>query len=96
MTTSRRRTLASILRQAGPKGWGIVTGYAVVIEGEEGSYSAWSPELPGCVATGRTLDEVKQRMREAIQFHLEGLRLDGAAIPPPSAVATTVTPVPAA
>jgi predicted RNase H-like HicB family nuclease len=75
---------------------GVVIGYAVVIEGEEGSYSAWSPELPGCVATGRTLDEVKQRMREAIQFHLEGLRLDGEAIPPPSAVATTVIPVPAA
>jgi hypothetical protein len=53
-----------------------VTGYAVVIEGEEGSYSAWSPELPGCVATGGTLD--------------------GAAIPPPSAVATTVIPMPAA
>ncbi|HEX8133688.1 MAG TPA: type II toxin-antitoxin system HicB family antitoxin [Actinomycetes bacterium] len=46
-------------------------GYTVVIEGEEGSYSAWSPELPGCVATGRTLDEVKQHMREAVQVHLE-------------------------
>ena len=45
-----------------------MTGYAVVIDGEEGSYSAWSPELPGCVATGRTLDEVKHRMREAIRF----------------------------
>ncbi len=45
----------------------VVTGYAVVIEGERGSYSAWSPALPGCVATGRTLDEVKQRMREAIR-----------------------------
>jgi predicted RNase H-like HicB family nuclease len=75
---------------------GVVIGYAVVIEGEEGSCSAWSPELPGCVATGQTLDEVKQRMRDAIQFHLEGLRLDGEAIPPPSAVATTVIPVPAA
>jgi predicted RNase H-like HicB family nuclease len=48
------------------------------------------------VATGRTLDEVKQRMREAIQFDLEGLRLDGEVVPPPSAVATTVIPVPAA
>lgn len=47
------------------------------------------------MATGRTLDEVKHRMRKAIQFHLEGLRLDGEAIPPPSAVATTVIPVPA-
>jgi predicted RNase H-like HicB family nuclease len=73
-----------------------VTGYAVVIEGEEGSYSAWSPELPGCVATGQTLDEVTQRMRQAIEFHLEGLRADGAAIPAPSTVATTVIAVPAA
>jgi predicted RNase H-like HicB family nuclease len=74
----------------------VVTGYAVVIEGEEGSYSAWSPELPGCVATGQTLDEVTQRMRQAIEFHLEGLRADGAAIPAPSTVATTVIAVPAA
>jgi predicted RNase H-like HicB family nuclease len=48
------------------------------------------------VATGRSLDEVERRMREAIQFHLEGLRLDGATIPRPSAVATVVIPVPAA
>jgi predicted RNase H-like HicB family nuclease len=73
-----------------------VTGYAVVIEGEEGSYSAWSPDLPGCVATGGSLDEVERRMREAIEFHLEGLRLDGSPIPRPSAVATVVIPVPAA
>jgi predicted RNase H-like HicB family nuclease len=73
-----------------------VTGYAVVIEGEEGSYSAWCPDLPGCVATGATLEEVERRMREAIEFHLEGLRLDGASIPRPSAVATVVIPVPAA
>jgi predicted RNase H-like HicB family nuclease len=73
-----------------------VTGYAVVIEGEEGSYSAWSPDLPGCVATGGSLDEVERRMREAIEFHLAGLRLDGSPIPRPSAVATVVIPVPAA
>jgi predicted RNase H-like HicB family nuclease len=47
-----------------------VTGYAVVIEGEEGSYSAWSQDLPGCVATGGSLDEVEQRMREANEFRL--------------------------
>jgi predicted RNase H-like HicB family nuclease len=70
--------------------------YAVVIEGEEGSYSAWSPDLPGCVATGGSLDEVEQRMRGTIEFHLEGLRLDGHSIPRPSAVATVVIPVPAA
>ncbi|MFL6294687.1 MAG: type II toxin-antitoxin system HicB family antitoxin [Actinomycetes bacterium] len=61
-----------------------------------GSYSAWSPDLPGCVAAGGTLDEVQQRIREAIEFHLAGLRLDGIAIPRPSAVATVVIPVPAA
>lgn len=71
-------------------------GYAVVIEGEEGSYSAYSPDLPGCVATGHTLDETIQQMREAIQFHLEGLRLYGEPAPPPSAVATTVIAAPAA
>jgi predicted RNase H-like HicB family nuclease len=48
------------------------------------------------VATGQTLDEVTQRMRQAIEFHLEGLRADGAAIPAPSTVATTVIAVPAA
>ena len=73
-----------------------MTGYAVVIEGEEGAYSAWSPDLPGCVATGGSLDEVERRMREAIEFHIEGLRLDGSPIPPPSAVATVIIPVPAA
>jgi predicted RNase H-like HicB family nuclease len=73
-----------------------VTGYAVVIEGEEGSYSAWSPDLPGCVATGGSLAEVEQRMRDAIEFHIEGLRLDGSVIPRPSAVATVVIPMPAA
>jgi predicted RNase H-like HicB family nuclease len=67
-----------------------------VIEGGEGSYSAWSPDLPGCVATGGSLDEVEQRMREAIDLHLEGLRFDGIAIPRPSAAATVVIPVPAA
>jgi predicted RNase H-like HicB family nuclease len=65
-------------------------GYAVIVEGEEGAYSAYSPDLPGCVATGRTLDEVVQEMREAIEFHLEGLRLEGQPIPSPSTVAATV------
>jgi len=71
-------------------------GYAVVIEGEEGSYSAYSPDLPGCVATGHTLDEVEQRIREAVELHLEGLRAYGQIVPPPSAVAATVVTVPAA
>ncbi len=74
----------------------MMKGYAVVIEGEEGSYSAYSPDLPGCAATGHTLDQVVQEMREAVEFHLEGLRLYQQPVPPPSAVATTVIESPAA
>ena len=56
--------------------------YAVIIEAGAGNYSAYVPDLPGCIATGKTLDEVKQRMREAIAFHIEGLQEDGLPIPP--------------
>jgi predicted RNase H-like HicB family nuclease len=58
--------------------------YAVVIEQGENNFSAYVPDLPGCVSTGRTLDEVKAEMRDAIAFHLEGLRKDGLPIPPPT------------
>lgn len=58
--------------------------YAVVIEAAEGNFSAYVPDLPGCVATGATEAEVARAIREAIQFHLDGLREDGAAIPQPS------------
>jgi predicted RNase H-like HicB family nuclease len=57
--------------------------YAIVIERAEGNYSAYVPDLPGCVATGATLAEVEDQIREAIEFHLDGLRQDGADIPPP-------------
>jgi predicted RNase H-like HicB family nuclease len=58
--------------------------YAIVIEKAEGSnYSAYAPDLPGCVATGDTLEEVKRLMREGIEFHLDGLREDGLPIPNP-------------
>ncbi len=55
--------------------------YAVVIEQAEGNYSAFVPDLPGCVATGNTLPEIEQQIREAIAFHLDGLREDGLEIP---------------
>ena len=55
--------------------------YLIVIEQTDTGYSAFSPDLHGCVATGGTRDEVEQTMQEAIQFHLDGLREDGAAIP---------------
>ncbi len=55
--------------------------YAIVIEKADGNYSAWVPDLPGCVATGTSPQEAEQRMREAIAFHIEGLREDGVEIP---------------
>jgi len=56
-------------------------GYAIVIEKAAGNYSAYVPDLPGCVATGVTLEEVEQQIKEAISFHLEGLREEGLPIP---------------
>ena len=64
--------------------------YLVIIEGTDGSYSAYSPDLPGCVAAGDTREETLELMREAIAFHLEGLREDGAPIPPPASTAEYV------
>jgi predicted RNase H-like HicB family nuclease len=59
--------------------------YLVLIEGGPPSnYSAWSPDIPGCVATGDSLEEVEREMREAIAFHLEGLVKDGEPLPQPS------------
>jgi len=59
--------------------------YLILIEGGPPSnYSAWSPDLPGCVATGESVEEVEREMRAAIAFHLEGIAEDGGAIPEPS------------
>lgn len=58
--------------------------YAIVIENAGPNYSAYVPDLPGCVATGGTAEEAEREIREAIEFHLEGLREDGSPIPPPS------------
>ena len=62
------------------------TRYAVVIEKAEASFSAYVPDLPGCVATGATKEEAKQNIREAICFHVDGLREDGLPIPEPTSV----------
>jgi predicted RNase H-like HicB family nuclease len=60
--------------------------YAIVMEKAPGSsnYSAYVPDLPGCITTGQTIEEVKRLMQEAIEFHLEGLREDGLPIPEPT------------
>lgn len=58
--------------------------YAVVIEKTESNYSAYVPDLPGCIATGDTVQEVEAEIRQAIAFHIRGLREDGAQIPVPS------------
>jgi predicted RNase H-like HicB family nuclease len=55
--------------------------YAVVIERAGENYSAYVPDLPGCVAVGDTIEETQQQIREAIQFHLKGLREDGLPVP---------------
>lgn len=60
--------------------------YAVVIEKAAGNYSAYVPDLPGCVATGATVEEVEREIREAIRFHLDGIREDGLSIPAPAAI----------
>ena len=64
--------------------------YAVVIERAEGNYSAYVPDLPGCVATGPTVSAVEEEIRAAIQFHIEGLHADGSPIPEPSSLAAYV------
>lgn len=58
--------------------------YAIVIEKGEGNYSAYVPDLPGCVAVGDTVEETRHEIQEAIEFHLEGLRADGLPTPEPS------------
>ena len=61
--------------------------YLIVIENAGRNYSAYSPDLPGCVSTGTTIEETRRNMEGAVEFHLEGLREDGLPIPPPSSIA---------
>ena len=58
--------------------------YAIVIEEAGANFSAYVPDLPGCIATGNTVADAEQAIREAIEFHLDGMREDGTPIPPPS------------
>jgi predicted RNase H-like HicB family nuclease len=58
--------------------------YLMVIEPTQTGFSAYSPDLPGCVSTGKTREEIEQNMQEAIELHLEGLRDEGYPVPEPS------------
>ncbi len=64
--------------------------YLIVIEQTETGYSAFSPDVDGCVTTGETQEEVLHNMREALEFHVEGLRAEGYEVPAPSSVSAYV------
>jgi predicted RNase H-like HicB family nuclease len=64
--------------------------YAIVIEKAKGNYSAYVPDLPGCVATGPSVEAVETEIRAAIRFHIEGLRTDGLPVPAPTSLAEYV------
>ena len=60
--------------------------YAIVVEKAPSNYAAYVPDLPGCVATGATVEETERRLRKAIEVHVRGLREDGLPVPEPSSV----------
>jgi len=64
--------------------------YAVILEKSRTGYSAYVPDLPGCVAAAATLEETDKLIRESIEFHLEGMREDGDEIPPPTTFAEMI------
>ena len=64
--------------------------YAVVIEKAPTNYSAYVPDLPGCIASGPTVEATENEIREAIRFHIEGLRADGLPVPAPTSIAEYV------
>ena len=64
--------------------------YAVVIEKADGNYSAYVPDLPGCVATGATVEAVEAEIRDAIRFHIDGLKADGLSVPASTTIADYV------
>jgi predicted RNase H-like HicB family nuclease len=61
-----------------------VTKFLIVIEQTHTDYSAYAPDVPGCIATGSTRHHVEREMKDAIAFHLDGLKAEGIAIPPPT------------
>lgn len=64
--------------------------YLIIIEASKTGFSAYSPDLPGCIAAGRTRQEVEERMREAVEFHIEGLRDEEQDVPPGTSYSTYI------
>ncbi len=60
--------------------------YAIVIEKAEHNYSAYVPDLPGCISTAKTLSEIRRLMKEGIEFHIDSMQRDGEIVPPPTTV----------
>jgi predicted RNase H-like HicB family nuclease len=60
--------------------------YAIVLEKAKSNYAGYVPDLPGCVATGKTVKQTEKRLREAIEIHIQGLREDGLEVPEPSSL----------
>ena len=68
----------------------MTDGILIVIEKADGNYSAYCPDLPGCIATGATVEDTRDRIREAIEVHIEGLKAEGLEVPPPVTTAALV------
>jgi len=64
--------------------------YLIVIEWTDSGYSTYSPDLPGCASTGKSREEAERNMREAIEFHVDGLRQEGYPVPEPQATSSYV------
>jgi len=64
--------------------------YLIIIERTDTGYSSYSPDLPGCVSTGKTREDAEKNMREAIEFHVDGLRRDGYPVPEPQTTSSYV------
>jgi predicted RNase H-like HicB family nuclease len=88
------RDIITLVESKGSRGFVEMKRYAVVIEKTSTGYGAYAPDLPGCVAAGDTIEATERLMREAIEFHLKGMRAHGA-VPEPTALAQYVE-VPAA
>jgi predicted RNase H-like HicB family nuclease/predicted RNA binding protein YcfA (HicA-like mRNA interferase family) len=82
-------TLNSIFEASSPQGAALMR-YAIVIEKADGNYSAYVPDLPGCIATGDTIERVEREIRDAIRFHIQGLEDDGLPVPQPTSIAEYV------